>query len=365
MILRPVTFGIVGSQFAATLHAEALRRVPGADVAAVASTNEEHARGFARRFDIPRAYGDYRQLVADPGVQVVTICAPNHLHAPVAIAAAESHKHVIVEKPLCLNLEEAGAMLAACREREVFLMYAEQLCFAPKYVRAKRLIDEGALGHVYLVKHLGKHFGPHSAWFWNMDLAGGGAFLDMGCHGVEVARWLLDKPPARAVYARMATRVHGERTRGEDDAVVLVEFDGGATVLVEAGWASAGGLDDRLEVQGTGGSTRVSLHQGGALLTYSAGGYGYAGEKAGETRGWTFTQYDEVWNGGYVGEMTHFVACVQRGVLPTETGEDGLAVLEIALAAYESARTGRRVTLPFRPTVHRPIDLLFREAAHE
>ncbi|MBI4278203.1 MAG: Gfo/Idh/MocA family oxidoreductase [Armatimonadetes bacterium] len=361
--MASVGIGIIGSQFAADLHAQALAQVPGAAVVAVASPTAEHARAFAERHGIPRWFTDYREVVTHPQVDVVSVCAPNDLHAPLALAAAEAGKHVIVEKPLCLNLEEAEAVLDACRRRGVLLMYAEQLCFAPRYQRMRRLIEEDALGRPYLVRHVGKHFGPHSAWFWDVSRSGGGAFFDMGCHGLELARWLLGKPRAMSVFAHMATRVHGERTRGEDDAVAVVEFEGGATAIIEASWARPGGLDDRVEIYGTGGHTQGSLHQGGALLTYSLHGYGYAGEKSGDTQGWTFTVYDEIWNGGYVGEMAHFIRCIRHGLKPLETGEDGLAVLELCLAAYESARTDRKVALPFLPRARRPIDLLLGASA--
>ena len=97
-------------------------------------------------------------------------------------------------------------------------MYAEELCFAPKYVRAKELVDEGALGAVFFVQQGEQHFGPHSDWFWDVRRSGGGVLMDMGCHAVEFFRWILDKPQAESVTAELATSVHGDQTRGEDHA---------------------------------------------------------------------------------------------------------------------------------------------------
>jgi predicted dehydrogenase len=248
-------------------------------------------------------------------------------------------------------------MIDACKNAGVKLMYAEELCFAPKYVRAKQLVDEGALGKVYLVKQCEKHFGPHADWFWDVDRSGGGVLLDMGCHGIEFARWILGRPQATSVYAHCATFVHKDKTRGDDNAIVIVEFEGDAMALIEESWARQGGMDDRAEIYGNKGVTYADLLHGSALETYSEVGYGYAVEKAATTQGWTFTMYEEIWNYGFPQEMQHFVDSVRNDTPPAVTGEDGKAVLEIIFAAYASAGQGRKIPLPFATDANRPIDL--------
>ena len=131
--------------------------------------------------------------------------------------------------------------------------------------------------------------------------------------------------------------------------------------MAENSWARAGGLDDRAEIYGTLGLTVADLARGSTLTTYSQHGYGYAVEKATSTRGWTGTGFEEVWTEGYLQEMAHFVACVREGEQPALSGEDGRAVLEIICAAYESARSGQRVSLPFRTDARKPIDLWLGE----
>lgn len=116
-------------------------------------------------------------------------------------------------------------------------------------------------------------------------------------------------------------------------------------------------MDDRVEVYGTGGYIEADLFRGNAALTYSEKGYGYALEKAATTQGWTFTIFEEAFNQGYPQELRHFVQCVREDRQPLVTGEDGRAVLEMLYAAYESARTGRKVELPFCPVVSKPVDL--------
>src|SRR5215470_17472629 len=196
-----VGVGLVGSGFIGQAHAEAFSSSALASVRAVASRSPDRSAEFAARWGIPAWHTDYRELARRPDVDLVSVAAPNWLHRDIVVAAAEAGKHVVCEKPLARTLREADEMIAACRRAGVKLMYAEEICFAPKYVRAKELADEGALGEVYLVRQTEQHYGPHSDWFWDPEQSGGGVLMDMGCHGIEFARWVLGKPAARTVAA--------------------------------------------------------------------------------------------------------------------------------------------------------------------
>jgi myo-inositol 2-dehydrogenase / D-chiro-inositol 1-dehydrogenase len=354
---RRVGVGIIGAQFISTIHAEAFRACAEAEMVAVASAHADRARAFAQRFGIPRHFDDYRRLLALPDVDMVVIGAPNDLHCEMTVAAAAAGKHVVVEKPLCLNLAEAERMITACRDAGVKLMYAEELCFAPKYVRLKQLLDSGALGRPTLVKQSEKHDGPHAAHFWDVSRSGGGVAMDMGCHAIQFFRWMLGGARIVSVYAQMDTLVHGDKTRGDDNALLILEFEGGTLALAEESWSKLGGMDDRAEVHGSQGVAYADLLHGSSIETYSAVGYDYAVEKAGGTRGWSFTMYEENWNYGFPQEMAHFVDCVLHDRAPRVTGEDGRAVLEVVFAAYASAGTGRKVALPYRNDAPRPIEL--------
>ena len=207
--MRDVGIGLVGTGFIAQCHAEAFKTVPAAALRGVASRTPGNAERFAAEHGIPRHHTDYRALIDQADVDVICIGAPNDLHCEITVAAASAGKHVICEKPLARTLAEADEMIAACSRAGVLLMYAEELCFAPKYVRAKELADEGALGPVYLVRQGEQHLGPHSDWFWDPERAGGGVLMDMGCHGIEFARWVYGKAPAESATAELGTFVHG------------------------------------------------------------------------------------------------------------------------------------------------------------
>lgn len=349
--------GLVGSQFISTIHAEALRRVPGAELFAVASPTGSHVRAFAEKYQVPHHFTDYRKMLEMDELEMVVLGLPNDLHCQATLGAAAAGKHVVCEKPLCRNLREADRMIEACRRANVKLMYAEELCFAPKYVRLKKLLDDGALGAPTLVKQSEKHNGPHAAHFWDVDRSGGGVAMDMGCHAIEFFRWMLGKPRIQSVVAQMAVQVHGKKTRGDDNAILILQFEGGCVGLAEESWTKLGGMDDRAEVHGSSGVAYADLLHGNAIETFSATGFDYAVEKAAGTVGWSFTVYEEIWNYGFPQEFAHFVDCVRNDKQPLERGEDGRAVLEAIFAAYQSAGSGCKVRLPFESNADKPWDL--------
>jgi predicted dehydrogenase len=357
--MQPTRVAMLGAGFISEIHVESYQRfVPEAEVVAVYSRSASRAEAFAQRHHIPGSFTSVEALLEESGCDIVDICLPNMLHHRSTLAAARAGKHVIIEKPFCMTLEEADEMIAVCRAEGRKLMYAEELCFAPKYERVRQLVREGAIGDVYMLKQLEKHSGPHSDWFYDVNQSGGGVLMDMGCHAFAWVRWMLGGAPVvKSVWSSMNTVLHKGRTHGEDNAVSVVEFEGGAIGLAEDSWARHGGMDDRVEAYGTGGYIEADLFRGNSALTYSEKGYGYALEKASTTQGWTFTIFEEAFNQGYPQELRHFVRAVREDTTPLVTGDDGRAVLEMLYAAYASARTGQKVALPFAPKVARPIDL--------
>ncbi len=188
--------------------------------------------------------------------------------------------------------------------------------------------------------------------------------MDMGCHGIAFCYWFLGRPKIKSVYCQMGTYAHADKTKGEDNSICILEFENGAVGLIEDSWAKHGGMDDTAEIYGTEGVSYADLHMGNALPTFSGPGYGYAVEKAPSTQGWTYPVFEEHWNYGLPQELRHFARCVRGKEIPRSTGEDGRLVQEVLLAGYQSAGTGRKVELPFRPKgVKKPIDLWWNPAA--
>ncbi len=356
-----VKVGIIGSRFEAEIHAESFRIMPEeAEVIAIASPTPGNAAKLAKRYNIPNVYTDYKEMLKNPDIEMVTITAPNKLHSQMTVDIANAGKHVVCEKPLCMTLEEADLMVDVCKKKGALFMYAEELFFTPKYVKAKEMADQGAFGEVYLVKQSEKHYGPHADWFWDVNQSGGGVFMDMGCHGIAFVWWFLNRPKLKSVTAQMGTYVHAKKTKGDDNSFCILEFEGNKVALVEDSWSRTGGMDDRIEVFGNLGCSYGNLHMGNALPTFSENGYGYAVEKAPTTKGWSYPVFEELWNYGFPQEMAHFARCVRGKAELQSSGEDGRFVQQVLLAGYQSAGSGCKVNMPFKPSdVERPIDLWF------
>ena len=350
-----VGFGIVGTGFIAQVHIDALRSLDGAEVRAVYGRRPERAAELSTANNIPAAYDDYGSMLDDPSVDAVVICLPNYQHAEFSIRAMDAGKHVICEKPLAMNLEEAAAMVQKARNNGLILGYAEELVFVPKFLRAMELASKG-IGRVYEIRQVEKHDGPYSPWFFRPETAGGGIAMDMGCHSMEMVRFAKEKQDIQWVQAWMDTFLHGDVTPMEDHMIVLMGFADGTIGRAESSWALRGGMDSLLEFYGTRGVVYADLLKGMGLRAYSMDGFPNMWEP---NKGWVYPDYEWIRNNGYPQEDAHFLDSIRSGNTPTENGKDGFAILELLYAAYHSAATGQRVYLPFRPAnIPYAVDLL-------
>jgi predicted dehydrogenase len=335
-----VRIGLLGSGFVSNFYLLGLQDVPGWTIPIVASPHAEHAKRFAQNWNIPEATSDVLGVIGRKDLDLIVLGVPNHVHRDLATRCAQAGKHVVCTKPLARNGAEARAMLEAVQAAGVLHGYAETEVFSPAVVKAKAYIDRGGIGKVLTVRSREAHGGPHGDWFWKKELAGGGALLDMGCHTIEAARYLVGKDnPVVEVMAWTDRLVHQERTDAEDNAVMLLRFQGGQLAQAELSWTAAGGLDLRNEIYGTEGAVFTDVTRETSLRIFSRAGAGYTVEKGQTDTGWLYPPVDEAWVYGYREEMRHFIECVAQGSMPRETFEDGLVVNCILDAAYRSAVT--------------------------
>ena len=212
---------LFGSGWIMDFHARGVLEHPGGELVAAANWREASLRSLAERHGIPRITTDWRELVADPEVDAVIIGTPNALHAPQAIACLEAGKHVLVEKPMARTLAEAEAMNAAAAASGRRLMVAHCWRFHDDVRALRARIAGGELGEITKTRGYGVHagWGP-SGWFTDLELAGGGALLDMGVHAIDTVRFLLGDPALESVCARIATR-YGDYAV-DDDGLLLI-----------------------------------------------------------------------------------------------------------------------------------------------
>jgi len=350
---RGIGLGILGTGQIAKVHADVAKRV-GFEFVAVAGRGEKNVEMFAEWKGAERWYVGFEKLLDDSDVDVVSICLPNFLHAQWSVEAAKAGKHIVCEKPICMNFDELNELRDAVEAAGVRFFYAEELCYVPSFVKAKELIDQGAIGEVIYVRQREMHAGPYSPWFFEPHQAGGGALVDMGCHGIALLNWILDSAPKR-VFGKIDRLMHKD-IEVDDYALVLVEYEGGALGISESGWCLKDrGMDSTLEVFGTKGSIRVSPTPRRSVFVVSEEGYGMIPDL---TKGCGWEHADELWELGYDGEFLHFAESLATGESERTGLDEAELVLQIMVAAYKSASVGNWVELPFKPDIKYPIELI-------
>lgn len=340
-VTQVAKLGVLGSGFVAEFYLDGLRNVPRAAVVANYSRSAQRAEAFGRAHGIPRQFTEIEELCEDPDVDVVIIALPNHLHLDAVRAAAAAGKAIVCTKPLARNADEAAEMVRLARDARVMAGYAETEVFSPNVVKAREMIEAGSIGQVLTVRARESHSGPHAEHFWNAELAGGGALLDLGCHTIEAARYFFGKDvPITEVLAWGATMTHGDKTTGEDNAIALVKFASGGMSITEASWSTKGGMELRNEIAGTEGRI-ITDSTATSVWGFIGRPAGYLMEKADADTGFVYPIPDEAHHYGYQEELAHFVDCFLAGTEPRETFVDGYVINAALDACYRSMRSGR------------------------
>lgn len=317
--------GLVGAGFMGEVHARAWRQA-GADLVAVVSAKTEEAARLAQAWGV-RAVARYEELL--PLVDVVDLCVPTHLHAPMALEAMRAGRHVVCEKPIALSVGDGEAMIQAARRAGVRLFVAMVLRFFPQYRMAREIVRSGQIGSVGVIRLKRMSYRPQKAGDnWYLDEArSGGMMVDLMIHDFDYARWLAGD--VKRVYARAA---------GDRYALVTLEFQSGAMALVEGGWAYPPGVfRTALDVAGTRGLIEWSSDSTLTIQTYLAAD----GERAAEV-GLPLSPLAE---DPFTAEIKYVLHALRSGQPFDPAPEDALEALRIALAARDSARSGRPVTL--------------------
>ena len=339
-------FGIVGAGVIAAMHADAIATLPGArlvavtDVAAGAAAAFAAARGCA-------AEPDLDALLARDDVDVVCVCVPSGLHAEVGIRAAKAGKHLVVEKPIDITLEAADRLIEAARTAGVALTVISQHRFDPGLTELKRLLGEGALGRLVLGEASTKWYRTQAyydsaGWrgTWAMD---GGSLMNQGVHYVDLLRWCMG--PVTEVTAVCATQAH--QIEVEDTALAIVRFGSGAVGTILSSTAAFPGFPQRLEITGTEGT--VIIEDGQMVRRGFGAGARADGDDGGEDgdgrRLGTASDPAALDVSGHAAQIADLLAAIDEGREPAVDGQAGRDALQIVCAVYESARTGRTVTL--------------------
>lgn len=316
----------------AVSYAEAFSKISGAILVAIAESDPERQQMVRGMFpDVPAIFNDYKDMLDQTEVDAVIICSSNRDHLPIALECASRKKHILCEKPLGPTVEISQQIIDAARNAGVTLMTAFPVRFSPSISETRRLIKSGQLGTI-IGGTTSNHGTMPGEWFVEKDKSGGGAVIDHTVHVVDVLRWMLDDE-VESVYAEHATRLHEELTV-EDVGQLILKFHKGAVISLDTSWS-------RPKTFPIWGDVKIALKGDLANATlncfpqqihhYDDSNSRHSGFSMGENLNLLMVQ--------------EFIDAVQNNRAPLVSGEDGLKAVEVAMAAYKAAETGKAVRI--------------------
>ncbi len=353
-----VGFGIVGTGMISHFHAKAIQAIPGACVAGCFNHSAEKAAAFASEYGCT-AWSSLDQMLASPDVDIVNICTPSGSHLDPAIAAAKAGKHVVVEKPLEITLSRCDQIIEACQTNGVKLCTIFPSRFSPANIALKEAIDAGrfgrlTLGDSYVKWWRSQEYYDGGGWRGTWALDGGGAYMNQAIHNVDLLYWLMGD--VIEVCGFTGTLAH-ERIEVEDAGVACLKFANGAIGVLEASTAAWPGLQKKTEIHGNQGTAIVEqdsilrwefateLPDDAALRQRLGAGSATSGG-ASDPKAISFV--------GHQLQLQDFIEAIQTGRSPRVDGAEGRRSVEIILAIYQSAWTGKSVRLPLLADPQRP-----------
>lgn len=329
-------------------HVQGYQSHPDVEVSAIVDMNEERLASVGNEFKVAGRYKTLDEALAKEKFDIVSIVTPNKFHKPLTIQALEAGAHVLCEKPMAMNASEAKEMLAASKKAGKRLMINFSYRFREQSYAMKKAVESGILGDVYFARtqwHRRRGMPGFGGWFGQKALAGGGPLIDLGVHRLDLALWLMNYPKPTWVmgsaYNHIASEIAAKEKKAfdvEDLAVALIKFENGATIEVEASWAA--NIKEREHM-----STRLLGTKGGLLQHNVGEGYDFEAEFYIEREGCQYDMKVHPPVPAAKGSMYHFADSIINNTPHMATGEEGIIVMELLDAIYESAATGKPVLI--------------------
>lgn len=359
MSQEPLRVGVIGCG-AGMFHLEGYTHERRAKVVALAGLDTDRCRDLAKKYEIPRIFSDYRELLAEDDIDAVSVAVPNSLHKSVAIAAFEAGKHVLIEKPLARHTDEARQMVDSSRKHGKILAVAFQRRTRHDVQIVRDEIAAGKFGRVYYAKAFWMRrsgIPGWGSWFTSKEAAGGGPLIDLGVHVLDMALYVLGNPTVATISAATYAEI-GSQGRGnwpgrrqrfipdghtgfevEDLATAFLRFEDGGTLLLEASWASFTEMGDDfgLQVYGANGGARIFVKNYAQVDTLEI--YSNVGDTTADSKPRL------VERPGHGGIINGFVDGILNGTPVSPNGEEGLDRVRLIDAIYTSAELGREISL--------------------
>ncbi|MDF2713466.1 MAG: gfo/Idh/MocA family oxidoreductase [Paenibacillus sp.] len=346
--------GVIGAGNISEQHIKAYLSNPNVELYALCDMNEERANAKAAKHQVGNVYANHLDLLNDPHIEAVSICTWNNAHAPIAIDALRAGKHVLVEKPLCMTVEEALRVEEAVRSSGRVLQVGFVRRYADNTQILKQFIDNGDLGEIYYAKaSCLRRIGNPGGWFSDKDRSGGGPLIDLGVHVIDLCWYLMGKPKVKSIsgntYNRLGNRANVKNhayykasdynpnlNTVEDLANAIIRFENGASLVVDVSFT--------LHAKQNEISVKLYGDKGGAEIEPE---FAIVSEK-----------YDTIFNlqpqvnkltfdfaKGFQNEINHFIEACQGRKETLSPVEDGLEMMKILCGIYESAEKGTEITI--------------------
>jgi len=350
MIKNKLQIGIIGAGKISDVHLEAISKIKGVKVKAIADLDKNAREKLANKYNIEKPVSNYKELLSDKKIDVVDICLPHHLHCKVTLDSFAAGKDVILEKPIALSLDDAAIMIQKARESKRRFFVALNQRFLPCHQKAKELLDRQEIGKPFLV--LGTIIGDEflrmndpADWKGTWSKAGGGALADTGTHLIDIMQYFFGEPIS--VTATAKRLVVQPENKGDDNAVVTLEFPNNLMAnLVITYSAISNNWSERKDIYGAKGSLHIineakkslSIVRNKALPEYI--------EVKGGGKNW--------WSYSVKKAITHFIDCIINGKEPIVTPLDAKKALKTILLCYQASSEGRRKMLELREIIRFP-----------
>jgi len=352
--MKRVKIAVIGVGGISECHIAGYRNDPRAELYAFCDIDAEKLKMKGEKYGITRLYTDVNQMLAElPEIDAVSVCTWNAAHAPCTLAALKAGKHVLCEKPMAMDVAEAKAMEQAAKDAGKLLMIGFVRRFGNDCAVLKDWIDKGSLGDIYYAKatYLRRNGNP-GRWFGDKSRSGGGPLIDLGVHVIDLCRYLMgnhqpvsvygatfkklaDRPEIRTVAPNLEEPAKGEICDVEDLASVMIRFDNGAVLSIEASFS--------LNIKKDEGTIQLFGTKGGAKLDPELEIYS---QQNGYLTNTTLDMSTALsFNGLFEHEISHYLDCVTGEAACRAPAPDGVTLMRILRAAYESAETGHEVVL--------------------
>lgn len=340
---KELGFGIIGCGMISNWHVQAISRIQEARLVGAADVNEVSRAAFAEKYGVI-AFNQVEGLLDCPEIDVVCICTPSGLHAPLALKAANAGKHIIVEKPMAIDLKEVDEIIDACEANNIKLAVISQLRFSDAVCKLRNAVENGLLGKlitgdIYMKYYRSQEYYDNGSWRGTLKMDGGGALMNQGIHGVDLLQYIMGPVKSVFAYARTLAR----KIEVEDTAAAVLEFKNGALGIIQGTTSIFPGSPRRLEICGDKGT--IVLEED-SIASWVIEGLELSEDiTLGRTNFGASRNPMAISMEGHIKQIIDMADAIRNDRKPLVDQYEGRKPIEIIMAIYESSRTGRLVNL--------------------